>query len=191
MIVSLDNPRGLDARIKQLQSWLQAILFPLWGLDPEDAEDLARFIFYPRVFRNQDASRGGYIAELYTGDGQYQEVFYNDALYGQSFFGLGSRLETEGLEQSVDLHLVTFANVKKLYPDLSHRADNEIRSDFQKVFEAPIFGFSLVSTEIWLANVLREYPGSRREDRLIAADMGEVHAFRLNLKLVFNPAQLC
>jgi hypothetical protein len=190
MIVSKTNPQGIDYFIDRLQKWIQPILYEAWGLDPVDPDDLASYKFFPRVNRNPDPERG-FIAELYLGNGEYKEVYYDDTLAGLSWFGLGPRIQA-GVEHVADVHLVTFANLKKLYPGISHRADEEIRSHFQGIFEAPnVLGFSLVSTEIWLANVLKEYPGSRRDQRLDAADMGEAHAFRLNLRLSFDPSQAC
>lgn len=190
MKVKIQNPKGIAIAIDRLQDWLQTELFATWNRDP-DNEGAEEFIFYPLVYRNQDPARGGYIAELYTGGGQYKEVFFDDSKAGLAWFGLGSKIEVEGNIHRADVHLVIFANLKKLYPTIEHRADNEIRADFAKIFEAPILGFTLVSTEIWLQNVLREYPGARRENRLIAADMGDGHAFRLNLKLEINPSELC
>lgn len=191
MTIRLTNPTGINKAIDLLQVWLQGQLFALWGIDPLAEPAGNEYRFYPKVYRNVDPGGKGFIAELYTGENNYEEVFWNDQLKGLTWFGQGPRVETVGQIQTVDIHLVTFANLKTLYPAITHRADEEIRQAFQRIFEAPIYGFSLVSTEIWLQNVLREYPGSRRDDRLIAADMGDVHAFRLNLKLECNPAELC
>lgn len=191
MKVKLQNPSGIAIAIDRLQDWLQTELFAIWGRDPEAEPAGEEFIFYPLVYRNQDPERGGFIAELYKGDGEYEEVYFDDRKAGRAWFGLGPKLEVEGLIHRADVHLVVFANLPKLYPTIEHRADVEVRAAFTKIFEAPILGFSLVSTEIWLQNVLREYPGSRRDDRLIAADMGAGHAFRLNLKLEANINELC
>lgn len=189
MIVALTNPQGVDYWINKLQSYLQENLFSVWGIDANDEVQSAEFVFYPRVHRNP--SNNGFIAELYTGDGEYNEVYYDDSVKkGFSWFGLGPRIQKE-VDQVADIHLVTFADLSKIYPDISHRADNEIRIAFERLFAAPIFGFTLISTEIWLANVLREYPGSRRDDRLMKADMGTTHAFRLNLSLRFDPDVSC
>lgn len=190
MLTTIQNPRGVDYQVAKLQAWLQGILFPIWGLDPTVSAQNSSYVFYPRVHRNPD-NASGFIAELYLGDGNYKEVYWDDTLFGLSFFGIGQSATHNGNQDMIKVHLVTFANLGKLYANVLHRADNEIRMDFQKVFEAPILGFQLESTEIGLANVLREYPGSRRDDRLAAADMGKIHAFRLNLSLNFNRAEQC
>lgn len=190
MIISINTPRGIDNAIQKLQGYLQSSLFAIWGIDPLDPVASADYIFYPLVYRNQDENNG-YIAELYTGDGNYKEVFFDDQVKkGFSWFGMSPRISAD-VNPAVDIHLVTFARLDELYPSIIHRADNEIREDFIKVFEAPLFGFKLLSTEIWLQNVLKEYPGSRRDNRLRAADMGKNHAFRLNLRLEFTPGPEC
>lgn len=189
MIVAKANPTGPDYWIDRLQRWIEPILFSGWGLDPENEEESGRFKFFPRVNRNQDKA-AGFIAELYLGNGEYKEVYWDDTLWGCTWFGLGPRISHE-VDQVYNVHLVTFANLTKLYPAVQHRADAEIRQVYMDIFRAPILGFTLDSTEIWLQNVLREYPGSRRDDRLRKADMGDVHAFRLNLSLRFDPLQAC
>lgn len=189
MIVSINSPAGADYWISRLNTWLQAELFRTWEIDPNVPAEADTFIFYPRVYRNRTAD--GFTAELYTAGGNYKEVYYDDTLAGCAWFGLsGKTLHDQGSDL-VDIHLVAWGNLKRLYPQTAHRADNEFRLSFENLFRAPLLGFTLVSTEIGLPNVLREYPGSRRDDRLIGADMGEVHAFRLNLRLLFNPAESC
>lgn len=192
MIVAIDKPQTMDAAIEKLQAWLNNNLLPIWGLiDPLQPALADLFVFYPRVYRTIDA-KGGYTAMMYQGAGKdYKEVYTDDALFGQSWFGTGNKIDRAEGGTSVDVHLIVFANLVKLYPNLIHRADNEIHDDFCKILEAPLFGFTLQSIETGLANVLREYPGSRRDQRLTGADMGDWHAFRMNLTLIFSPEDYC
>jgi hypothetical protein len=78
--------------------------------------------------------------------------------------------------------------VEKLKPSVGHRADEEVRNEIQKLFGNSLHGFSYESMELWLENVLREYPGSRRDNRLNAVDMQPVHCFRINLTLLYKPS---
>jgi len=184
MLIRKNNPKGLDAQIDLLQQELQEYISRTYfGAGLQDLE----FIIYPRCYRNATPAPGtGFIAELYTGEGQYKEVFYNDELKLSAFFGTSPKIE-HGANDETEVHLVFFAKLSALYPTITHRADYEIKRDLQNLFEGTrIFGFRLKSVESGIQNVLREYPGSRRDDRLAAADMGDVHAFRLNLDLVFN-----
>lgn len=193
MIVNPAEAISTDFWIKKLQSWLQSRLFPKWGIDPDDEAASAQFIFYPRVYRNPDVTGAGqFVAQTYVGgdNKEYKEVYWDDSLKGVSWFGLGPKIAFD-VQQLCQIHLITFADCAKLYNAPGVRCDERLRADYIEIFDAPVLGFSLKSTEIWLQNVLREYPGSRRDDRLIKADMGTVHAFRLNLELRYNPAESC
>lgn len=183
MLITLQDPKGLDAQIQLLQQEIGSELGRRFAGVASDEE----LVICPRVYRNQAPAPGtGYIAELYLGAAEYKEVFWDDAKKLIVFFSEGAKMQ-HGTEDETDVALICFANVAALYPTIEHRADYEIRRDFQRLFEGVrIFGFRLLSVEIGLQNVLREYPGSRRDGRLAAVDMGSVHAFRLNLSLRFD-----
>jgi predicted RNase H-like HicB family nuclease len=186
MLVLIQNPTGPDEQIALLQVAIIEQAFPLWGLDQDDPG----FVVYPACSKNPDPAAGaGYIAELYQGGGEYREVFWDDSLKGIIFFGYGPKTTRQNGKEWIDVHLVCFADTKVLYPALEHRAAYEVRRDLAQMLRAPLYGFQLDSLETGLPNVLKEYPGSRRDKRLIAADMGNVHAFRLNLSLEYYPDQ--
>lgn len=182
MLIAKTGPVGIDWYIQQLQTYLHGKLLAAWNLSD------AQYIAYGRCYRNR--SDDGYIAENYQGDGNYKEVYWDDAVSAISFFGTGST-EKNGVEHTADVHLVFFANLKKLKPSITHRADEEVRRDVAGLFGLSLKGFTYESTEMWTENVLREYPGSRRDKRLIAVDMHPLHCFRLNLKLIYNPSKNC
>jgi hypothetical protein len=181
MLITKTNPVGIDVPIQTLQTYLHKQLVSKWGLTGYD--DPA-YMSYGRVYRNKKDSQ--YIAEAYIGNNEYKEVYWDDTLTAISFFGTGSKT-TFDLKNKTDVHLVFFANVYKLKPGLAHRADEEVRNEIQQLFGNTLHGFTYESMELWLENVLREYPGSRRDNRLIAVDMQPVHCFRLNLTLLYKP----
>jgi hypothetical protein len=185
MLITKTNPVGIDVAIQNLQTHLHKQLVTKWGLAGED--DPA-YECYGRVYRNKKDA--GYIAEVYTGGlggVDYKEVYWNDNLTAISWFGTGSKT-TFDLKNKTDVHLVFFVNVAKLKPSVAHRADEEARNEIQQIFGNTLHGFSYESMELWLENVLREYPGSRRDNRLIAVDMQPVHCFRINLTLLYKPS---
>jgi hypothetical protein len=185
MLITKTNPVGIDVAIQNLQTHLHKQLVTKWGLTGND--DPA-YECYGRAYRNKMDS--GYIAEVYTGGVggvEYKEVYWNDELTAISFFGTGSKT-TFDIKNKADVHLVFFVNVKKLKPSAAHRADEEVRNEIQQLFGNTLHGFSYESMELWLENVLREYPGSRRDNRLIAVDMQPVHCFRINLTLLYKPS---
>lgn len=184
MLITKTNPTGVDYHVQQLQTALHTGLLAAWGI----ASD--QYKAYGRCYRNKTAD--GYVAENYEGSGEYREIYWDDSLSAISFFGItGQSRAAMGTGSEVDVHFVMFANLAKIYPAIAHRADEELRAQVQSLIGANGNGFSYQGTEMWLENVLREYSGSRRDDRLKAVDMHPVHCFRINLKLNYRPGRNC
>lgn len=183
MLTVIANPVGIDVPIRKMQEYLHTRLMTSWGLDPEDADDLKIYECYGRCYRNKKDN--SYIAEVYTGSNQYKEVYWNDSLNAISFFGTSTSVRHDKAE-STEVHIVFFVNLAKLKPSLTNRADEEVRIDVLNAIGTHRFGFRYTGYETGIENVLREYPGSRRDDRLKAADMHPIHCFRLNFTLNYN-----
>jgi hypothetical protein len=181
MLIAKTNPVGIDVAIQKLQTYLHSQLVSKWGLTGDNDP------FYQchgRVYRNKKDA--GYIAEVFDiNTKDYKEVYWDDTLKAISWFGISGKTEFD-TQNKVDVHLIFFVDLKKLKPDIQHRADEEVRNEIQKLFGYSLFGFSFESIELWIDNVLREYPGSRRDDRLKAVDMHPVHCFRINLKSIYS-----
>jgi hypothetical protein len=175
MLILHPNPTGIDAAISKIQNALHGHLAPIWG---------SSYKCYGRCYRNRNDN--GYIAENYEGEGEYKEVYLDDSLPAISFFGQSSDIRKEGIMNVVDFHLAVFVNLDRVKPTATHRADEEARIDVQNALGKFMYGASVTSVELWLENVLREYPGSRREDRLKAADMHPWHCFRVNLRIAYR-----
>lgn len=178
MLITTVKPVGIDAAITSLQKQLYSRLKKAWGINNDKDYDC-----YGRVYRNKKDNQ--YIAEAYVGNKEYKEVYWDDARAAISWFGTGSTIEFN-LTNRVAVHLVFFVNLKKLKPAIAHRADEEVRRDVQQLFGNTWLGFTYESTELWTENVLREYPGSRRDNRLSVVDMQPLHCFRLNLTAVYS-----
>lgn len=186
MIIGRTNPTGIDWYIQQLQTKLHDRLVAIWNLP-----DPAKYKAYGRCYRNK--TDDGYVAENFEGGTEYREVYWSDELTAISFFGLTNNVKTG----EADIHLVFFADLVKLSLKdktgltIAHRADEELRLQVINLIGAHAYGFNYVSTDLWIDNVLREYPGSRRNDRLKHVDMHPVHCFRINLKLMYHPNKNC
>jgi hypothetical protein len=188
MVITKTSPQGLDWYIQALQISLHNQLMALWELDVNDATQNSLYQSYGRAYRNK--TEDGYIAEVYTGSNEYKEVYWDDKLHCISFFGLSNNIRQNVLS-TADVHLVFFANLAKLKPTITHRADEELRHDVESIIGYSYYGFVPQSTELWLENVLREYPGSTRDERLKYVDMHPVHCFRLNLQISFDSNKNC
>lgn len=191
MLITRTNPSGIDLYIQNLQTDLHTKLISAnyWNL-----ADSTKYKAYGRCYRNKTAD--GYIAENYESSNQYREVYWDDTLTAISFFGMSNRVDN-GIKYEADVHFVMFANLSTLAltdhtgAAITHRADEELRNMVLGIIGKSAFGFQLESVELWLENVLREYPGSRRDNRLIAVDMHPVHCFRINLRLYYDPKKNC
>lgn len=177
MKISRSNIKGIDEHIDKLQSLINSKLITAWSI----ADDTYKC--YPRCYRN--AEDNGYIAENYEGAGEYKEVYLDDTLKAISFFGIGNNIPA-GAESKAEIHLVFFVNIDKVKPG-SDRRDEEVRLDVYKILNRELFGFQVKGIITGLENVLREYPGSRRDDRLKNVDMHPFHCFRFDLELTYQP----
>lgn len=182
MLINRTSPAGIDWYIQNLQTLLHSRLKTEWNMG-----DTA-YKAYGRCYRNK--TDDGYTAENYEGSGEYREVYWDDSLTALSFFGISGQMRRE-VNTEADIHLVFFVDLAKAKPLISHRADEEVRSDVLAVLGKSAHGFTITGTELWLENVLREYPGSRRDNRLKAVDMHPIHCFRINMTLIYNPNKTC
>ena len=178
MLIQKSNPVGIDIPIQRFQAYIHSALSAKWNVTDD-------YRCYARADRNK--TDNGYIAEvLIDGTGSYDAVYEDKRYAAQSFFGLSTRAENESGRLTTDVHLVFFVDVKRLKPAISHRADEEIRKDVINACSSGMYGFNFESLETGLENVLREYPGTRRDDRLKYVDMQPVHCFRLNFLLTYD-----
>jgi hypothetical protein len=166
MLITKEHPAGIDYYIQKIQSTLYAAL------------NWENYNCYGRCYRNKH--QNGYIAEVYTSANNYKEVYWDDKLSAISFFGLSDKINAN----EANVHLVFFVNLAKLMPGVTHRADEEVRLN---AIGRNNHGFIFKSIDLWVENVLKEYPSSRRDDRLKAVDMHPIHCFRLNFSLLYNP----
>ena len=180
MLLTKTSPVGIDIPLQRFQTWLHNQLAAKWQLSNDDPS----FKCYGRCYRNQTTD--GYIAENYEGNGNYAEVYFDDRLKAISFFGITPTERFEIGAQLTEVHLIFFVDLKKLKPEINHRADEEVQKDILNAAGNGKYGFNLTSISTGIENVLREYPGSRRDDRLKYMDMSPRHCFRLNFSLNYH-----
>jgi hypothetical protein len=187
MLVIKTNPVGIDIPIQQFQTDLYAVLIEKLGLS--STPDLYKC--YGRCYRNK--KKDGYVAENFTGtNDKYEELYYDNKLAVISFFGLSGSIKNTPLQQ-VEVHLVFFVNINKIPVLLSinHRGDEELHKIVAQAVNTGAYGFSFTSMDFYLENVLKEYPGSIRDERLKFVDMHPSHCFRLNFTLDFDINKNC
>lgn len=177
MLNLITIPTGIDVSIQKLQTLIHNNLIDKWGINP------AQYQSYGRCYRNKKDN--GYIAEVYLGNGEYKEVYWDDNLSAISFFGIGNTIKYEAV-QKADVHLVFFVNLRNLKSALSNRADEEVRIDVINSCNFGMYNFRYTSIETSIETVLKEYTGSYRENRLKLVDMHPIHCFRINFSLQYQ-----
>ena len=183
MIVTKNNPVGIDKKIDLLQKSLFSSLIKTWNL----TED--KYNCYPRCYRNQ--TKDGYTAEMFTGGVDYDELYINDQVSVTSFFGVGQveKILPDNTKQA-DIHLIFSLNLPEVKPNpAGQRNDEEVRLDVQKVLDSfgTAHGFQLQSQTTGIDKILSEYPGSRKTIGLKYTDMHPNLWFRFDLQIFYQP----
>ena len=177
-VFTKNTPIGIDKPIQAYQSVFYNTLKKLWNLTDTD------WNCYGRVYRNQ--TEDGYTPEAYIGNGEYQEVFFDDTLKALSFFGVGETIKFTNLSAIAPVYLIMMVNIPLIKPAITGIADEEIRNDVQNFCRAPRFTFEMQSFETGLDTVFKEYSGWRKKDGIKYRDQYPLHCFRINFNLIYN-----
>lgn len=173
-----NTPIGIDKPIQAYQSVFYSSLKKLWNLTDND------WNCYGRVYRNQ--TEDGYTPEAYVGNGEYQEVFFDDTLKALSFFGVSETIKFNNLSAIAPVYLIMMVNIQLIKPAITGIADEEIRNDVQNFCRVPRFTFEMQSFETGLDTVFKEYSGWRKKDGIKYRDQYPLHCFRINFNLIYN-----
>lgn len=184
MLISYDNPVGIDAVIDRVQRQLHRDLSTALPVDVMD-----NYLCTPRAYANKSQDNG-YTAEMYIGANEYKEVYYDDTKTMVSFFGIGPVVKFD-LKEKASIHLVVFADLDRVYPDLPGRHDERLRREFINALDLFNNGLTYEGFEMRIENVLKEYPGSRRDQRLKFIDMQPRHCFRINFTAMYSIINFC
>jgi len=112
------DPVGEDVKVQQLQEGLMNKFSWL---------NVAFGRVYPNVKKNGDRT-----PEVYVGQGQYVEVFPDETVDGMCFFSFDEDYqydENHTKYHKADVDIIFFVNLKKVFPNISHRQDAELRRD--------------------------------------------------------------
>lgn len=171
-------PTGIDIHIQKLQRFLYTELKKAWGINDNVAYDS-----YGRAYRNQTVD--GFIPEVYIGNKEYREVFFNDKRKAISFFGVGESIRYNKGTATASVYLVIMVNLAQIKGGVT-RADEEAHIDVEKLLQPGRSGFEMVSFETGIDNVLKEYSGWKKDQGMKYRDLQPFHCFRINLSLTYN-----
>jgi hypothetical protein len=164
------NPDGIDKQIQRLQDYIYTQLGLLgWSLHES----------YERIYRTKKGEN--FIPEAFISN-EYKEVLLDDKVNATSFFLID---DTETINQNLSTVTVSFiieANIKNLYPSITHRADEEMRSDLKMILKNNPTGFHLKKMITGADNVYQ----SLRFNIKFTDDMNQFHVVRFDLELNYN-----
>jgi len=163
MVVAIDNPIGIDAVIAQVKAKLMA-LETIWGVTLDG---------YPRCYPITKDSKKTIAHFVKNKD--YKPLIYAEG--NKFFFTAENDAQKVGYGyETTTIELYFIVNLVECKPDITHRADNEVRVDVKNIL-AGISGIEMTTTVIEIDRVFAGY------DSKITDDMQPYHAFRINLNV--------
>lgn len=170
---------GIDIPIQKYQTEFYNALKTLWGFT--DAE----FNMYGRAYRNQDKEQGTYTPEIYKGNNEYSDAYFDDTLSGSAFFGLGELTKVTDGDVKANVFIIFMINLDKIKPG-TNRNDEEVRNDAERFALVTKYGFSLAGIITGIDQVFKEYSGYKAVKGIKFRDMQPWHCFRLNFEVLYN-----
>lgn len=164
-VIRKTTPVGRDILIDHLQLWLYNQL------------SLTNYDSYHRVYKND--TEKGIIPEKYNNNGDYHEVLFNDDYNATSFFITEDEVDNNNGAFSSDVSIIFQVNLSKVYPSITHRADEEFINDVSLLLKRERFGFEFVNIQTGIDNVYREF----NKTDIKWDNIGEFFVVRFNLKL--------
>lgn len=121
MNYTITKPKGIDKEIQLIQTSLSTKLG--WPLTDT----------YGRVHKNQSKEKG-LVPEFYVGNNEYKDVFTNDLKASNIFFIDNDEHTTENrVFYFSEVKIVFMVDLKKVKPNIVHRADMEVEIDALKI----------------------------------------------------------
>jgi hypothetical protein len=164
---------GIDIPIQKLQSLLYDQIKTIWSVTD------STFNMYGRAYRNQLLD-GSYIPEVYVGNKEYKDSYFDDAKSGSAFFTYEST-KVNGVDTIAVVSLIMMVNLAKIKPGTT-RNDEEARVDIERMVSNGVYGFFLTGIVTGIDQVFKEYGTKSIKYR----DMQPWHCFRLNFNITYN-----
>ena len=121
------------------------------------------------------------VPEIYDSKKEYREAYYNDGFSAINFFILESGYSHNNGFNNGILQAYFQVNLGKLYPAITHRADNEARTEVVKILNA-VRGVENISVITGIRNV---YSGFYLP-QIKYTDLQDYHVFRVDMDVIYN-----
>lgn len=173
--IAKTNPKMLDEVIDYIQDELERVLaFENWENNH-------------RAYKTPIANERLFKAEVYGGNGNYKECFFDDYFNATSFFIEEDNAEMRNGKINQSCSFIFQCKLNALYPEIEHRADQELRADLLNVFMNLDDRVSFDGFDLGIDNVYREFDKSN----LKYHDFGDFHVIRINFTARFSDPCFC
>lgn len=177
-LVTKTNPVGIDYIIDKIQKALYNFLTTDIGF--------TKYESYHRANKNYKGE--DLIAELFTTNGDYVEVLFDDNQNLSSFFLASDKVERpypDTLEQEISI--IFQGNLKTLFPSIAHRPDEELKAAIVRGLQSCNYSEYVSEITTGVDNV---YSGLRfngdLKEHIRLDDMSYFHVLRVDMKVQFN-----
>ncbi len=169
---------GIDIPIQKYQTVLYNALLAKWPISGNT------FNMYGRAYRNQTPD--GYTPEIYKGNDEYADSYFDDTLYGSAFWGVGesTKVSLSG-DITANVFVIFMVDLSKIKPAAT-RNDEEARIDVERIAMARNNGFFLTGIITGIDQVFKDYSGYKAVKGIKFRDMQPWHCFRLNFQVTYN-----
>lgn len=170
MVIVKQNPIGIDAVIHHLQ---KAVEKTSYG---------SLLDIYPRCYNTiRDNVE---TIEHYYSNGNYERVVFAEG--NKCFFvQVGNDEREDNIHYSTQVDVYFTVDLNQLYPLITHRADNEARTEaINKLNKAVVYGSSSVSIDSVITGITNVY--SRVQFRQ-NDDTQPYHCFKIRLNITYDP----
>lgn len=166
---TITNPKGIDAAIQKLQTFIH------------DRLTWTEIDVYGRVYRNPSKKKGT-VPEAYISDNEYRDVLTNDKKTATIFFIEDDKHETkEGIRFTNKVKIVFMVNLEKAFPNVAHRADMEAEMEAIELTRSRL-GFSITEIDKGIDAVFQGF----NTDGIKLNDMQPYHVFSVNGILTYQ-----
>lgn len=168
----ITNPQGIDFPIQYAQKIIYDDLTALWGLGLEG---------YGRVSKNE--RNDSVIPELKKQGKEYSGTLLTSS--NKFFFIKGSKSEGLGgnyFKCKVEIYFIL--DLKKIKPNIAHRADQEVHKDVIHILSKCGFDSITEIIDTDLDTILRDFKGAYGKNKY--QDLEPYHIFKVGVGINYN-----
>ena len=173
-LILKNNATGIDRSVDLLQNYLWENIS--WNKDPLTTDS---YQSYHRAYKNE--SNNGLKFEVFTQNNDYKEVLHDDRYLASSFFITSDEVNINNTgKETTNISVIFQVNLKRLYPSVLHRADEECHREVMNILKNNPFNYELVRLTKGIRNVYSEIGYGEKEFE----DMNPFHVFRIDFENV-------